>query len=759
MTTVTRPPANAFTSLAETYEPCRRHSAGRPVRTESIPHPSWPPAPSRPRPPHPPPIGRASGTALPRAARPVELPPVHDALVCVALPALAVCAEHGQLTGEGPETCTRRGGGSSPAASCGWRAGSPSPSRAAWRAPTGRSSSASCAPPEKRVPTPVSPSNARGAPTAPNGSPCGAPPPGPSGSPWRSLWARISRTWARWRPADPGPNSRRASTEPDCAGPEATDGPPPSPRIRRPRTPWRRRESCAGRPSWLPEPRSRSGSGCEEKRPPVPRAPWERAPDGRGSPSRRRPCRGRRPAPRRTAAHVRRGPAGPAPAHPGAPRGRVPRRRRPLALRTGHRRGALGGPHGPSLGTRLAVTTLRALGRTQLTGEGAESGRIPGPLRDAGPHLPPAARASRPRSPSRQCSPKPAAGDCRRRTWRSCFPSRSAASTGCAAPPARTASCRTRGTPDPGGPRRRRTPTGRRCSAQTSSTPAGDPAVTRCATRRGRCANGSGASSGSTTGQEAARPRPDGGRQDLAPAEAGRRTSSTPDCWAAAGTRRACWTGRRPSGWPGCSAPRPSTPAGDCAAWPPRILTTTPSATARARSGRTTRRSPWPASPPRDTRRRPPPCCGDCSTRRRPSTTGSPRCTRASSGRRADARCPTGRVPAGGRRGRRGGARPARPRRGPARRARPVRLGAPAALRAPRSDPPVGARGRGRTVRRAGEQARSRYGRGGRRGPSTGGVTGWRVRIRGKLRGTPGNTSGSRLRRFHGTCLSSGRRL
>ncbi|MFF5971553.1 glycogen debranching N-terminal domain-containing protein [Streptomyces sp. NPDC012769] len=41
------------------------------------------------------------------------------------------------------------------------------------------------------------------------------------------------------------------------------------------------------------------------------------------------------------------------------------------------------------LGTRLAVTTLRALGRTQLLGGGPESGRIPGPLRDAGPLLPP----------------------------------------------------------------------------------------------------------------------------------------------------------------------------------------------------------------------------------------------------------------------------------------------------------------------------------------------------------------------------------
>ncbi|MFI9773104.1 glycogen debranching N-terminal domain-containing protein [Streptomyces sp. NPDC051956] len=41
------------------------------------------------------------------------------------------------------------------------------------------------------------------------------------------------------------------------------------------------------------------------------------------------------------------------------------------------------------LGTRLAAGTLRALARTQLPGAGRESGMIPGPLRDAGPHLPP----------------------------------------------------------------------------------------------------------------------------------------------------------------------------------------------------------------------------------------------------------------------------------------------------------------------------------------------------------------------------------
>uniref|UniRef100_UPI00404017A9 glycogen debranching N-terminal domain-containing protein n=1 Tax=Streptomyces sp. TG1A-60 TaxID=3129111 RepID=UPI00404017A9 len=41
------------------------------------------------------------------------------------------------------------------------------------------------------------------------------------------------------------------------------------------------------------------------------------------------------------------------------------------------------------LGTRLAAGTLRTLARTQLAGPEAQSGMIPGPWRDAGPHLPP----------------------------------------------------------------------------------------------------------------------------------------------------------------------------------------------------------------------------------------------------------------------------------------------------------------------------------------------------------------------------------
>lgn len=46
------------------------------------------------------------------------------------------------------------------------------------------------------------------------------------------------------------------------------------------------------------------------------------------------------------------------------------------------------------LGTRLAVGTLRTLTRTQLAGPGPRAGLIPGPLRDAGPHLPPGCTAT-----------------------------------------------------------------------------------------------------------------------------------------------------------------------------------------------------------------------------------------------------------------------------------------------------------------------------------------------------------------------------
>ncbi len=568
MTTVTRPPANASSSLAEAHAPCRRHSAGRPVRTESTPHPPWPPAPFRP--PAAPPAVRPAAPPAPRS-RARHAP--WNSPRCTARSSASPCPPSSSApnTASSPardqKASTRLGGDCSPAASCGCPAGSPSPSRAAWRPPTGRSSSAFCASPEKPDPTPASPSNGRGAPTAPSGSPCGAPSAAPSGSRWSSLWARISRTWARWRPAGPDPSSRQASTEPDCAGPEATAGRPPSPRTRHPWTPWRRRESCAGRPSWLPEPLSRSGSAYEGKPRPAPRAPRARGPADRVATS--SPRRGPRPTTRAPESCCVRpsktcGPCSSAPrstprtctsppVSPGAADRSPPRR----SGRPGWPfPSAPGSPPPPSAPSAAPNSPAEEPNRAVFQGLSGTPG----------PAFHPAARASRPRSPFRPCSPRPAAGGCRRRTWRSCCPSRNAASTGCAASSARTVSCRTRDPPDPGGPRRRRTRTGRRCSARTSSTPAEDPAVTHCVIRRGHCGSGSGARSGPTTVRAAPSSpvrRTAGPGADRA---VGRHICSTPGCWVAAGTRRACWTRWRPNGWPGCSAPRPSTPAGGCAA-------------------------------------------------------------------------------------------------------------------------------------------------------------------------------------------------
>lgn len=58
-----------------------------------------------PRPPHLPQTGQSSGSgpAPPGVARPGDLPPVHGMLICVDLPCLAISPEHGQLTGTGLE--------------------------------------------------------------------------------------------------------------------------------------------------------------------------------------------------------------------------------------------------------------------------------------------------------------------------------------------------------------------------------------------------------------------------------------------------------------------------------------------------------------------------------------------------------------------------------------------------------------------------------------------------------------------------------
>ena len=84
-------------------------------------HSRPPMALTAPRPPHLPQPGQSSGSgpAPPGAGRPGDLPPVHNMLICVALPRLAISPEHGQLTGTGSKASTSPAGGCSPAASCG----------------------------------------------------------------------------------------------------------------------------------------------------------------------------------------------------------------------------------------------------------------------------------------------------------------------------------------------------------------------------------------------------------------------------------------------------------------------------------------------------------------------------------------------------------------------------------------------------------------------------------------------------------------
>lgn len=634
MTTVTRPHAGAFTSLAASSEPSRRRPAGRPVRTESTPYPPWPSALSRPPAALDPRSTRLPGAGPAPASRPRDRYGPRSSPRCTVRSSASPCPPSpsapstASSPARGPKGCTRRGEGSWPAASCGWRGVSPSPSRAGWRPRTGRCSSEPSGSPGTWGPTPVSPSSAPGAPTEPSGSPCAVPSPAPSGSRWKSLWARISRTWARWRPADPGPNSPRASTAPACAGPAGTEGPSPSRRTRRRRTPWRRPEYCAGRPSCRPGARSPSSSGYVRARPaapPPPRRP--RAPDGPAATSSPRPTRRATttarenccgspsrtcgpcssvtgPTPRTFTSR----PVSPGAADPSPPRrsGRPAWRCRSAPVSPSPHCGPWAVPNSPEPDPSPAASP-------DPSGTRVRTSR-------------PAARASRPPSPSPWCSPRPAAGACRPRIWRSCFPRRSAASAGCAGRSTGAVSSRTRGPTDPGGPRPRRTRTARPCSVPTCSTPASGPGETRCAKRHAACGSASGGNSGSTTVRAAAPPSPVDRTAGPGPTwVAGPRICSTPDCWEAAAMRGASSTGRRRSRWRGCSAHPRWTPAGVCAAWERRSRATTPSATGPERCGRTRRRWPWPGWPPPATRRRRPPCCAGCSTRRRRSRTGCPR--------------------------------------------------------------------------------------------------------------------------------------
>ncbi|MEV8588353.1 glycogen debranching N-terminal domain-containing protein [Streptomyces sp. NPDC051180] len=369
---------------------------GRP----SGPPPAHPAAPStghRPPGPHPPAHTSLSGytlgagIALPRAPGPSELPSVHGALLCVALPALAVCAEHGQLTGEGPEGVYAAGrrllsrsllrvAGREPVALQGRMAAAdkavflgalrvpgepgPDPALAVERTRsadgTERITLRSAAGRALRLPVEI----ALGTDLADLGTVA-------SGRPTPELAASVHGTGLRWT----APDGRSAAV---TADPPPTDSLAAAGVLR-----WeadlapgatftihlRVRGEAAGRAAG-----GSPGGGAG-------RPGGHLLSDARAEGDDPRPGELLRSSVDDLRALLQRDPAHPADVHLAAG---VPWRCGPVTAEAlWAARMAL------PLGTRLAATTLRALGRTQLSGGEADSGRIPGPLRDAGPHLPP----------------------------------------------------------------------------------------------------------------------------------------------------------------------------------------------------------------------------------------------------------------------------------------------------------------------------------------------------------------------------------
>ncbi|MFJ8669554.1 glycogen debranching N-terminal domain-containing protein [Streptomyces sp. NPDC093600] len=384
------------------------------------------PAPATGRPPG---LTSAAGPAHPGTPRPGELPAVHDALICVALPALAVCSQHGQLTGHGLDgvylagrrllsRCVLRVAGREPVPLQGRlaaadRAGflgvlrtpgdtGPDPGVTVERSRgadgTERITLRSSAGRPLRLPVEI----ALGTDLADLGAVA-------AGRCGPELAASVHGTGLRWTAddgryaavtADPPPMDALAAAgvlrwDIELAAGDArtielrvrgdrparlagAPGPGPGARIQ-----------GTGRSGW-------PGAGAAAGRPEAPRT--AAGPAGSPAPAVARPggqvfadARAEGDDPRvgellRTAvddlrALLQRDPAQPADVHLAAG---VPWRCGPVSVEAlWAARMAL------PLGTRLAVSTLRALARTQRGGQGPEAGKIPGPLRDAGPHLPP----------------------------------------------------------------------------------------------------------------------------------------------------------------------------------------------------------------------------------------------------------------------------------------------------------------------------------------------------------------------------------
>ncbi|MEU3399739.1 glycogen debranching N-terminal domain-containing protein [Streptomyces filamentosus] len=329
----------------------------------------------------------AGGVPPARGTRPGELPPVHDALLCVALPAFAVSPEHGQLTGRGPEGVYASGrrllsrsvlrvAGREPVPLQGRLATAdravfvgalrvpgdtgPDPGVTVERSRsadgTERITFRSAAARPLRLPVEV----ALGTDLAELGAVA-------SGRPGPELRASVHGTGLRW-------------TAPDGRSTAVTADPPPADAL-----------AAAGVLRWEADLAPGAATTLHLRIHPG-RTPGTAPPGGAGRPGGhllsdiqaegddRRAGVLLRACVEDLRALLQRDPAHSAGVHLAAG---VPWRCGPVTTEAlWAARMAL------PLGTRLAATTLRALGRTQVTG-GPESGRIPGPLRDAGPHLPP----------------------------------------------------------------------------------------------------------------------------------------------------------------------------------------------------------------------------------------------------------------------------------------------------------------------------------------------------------------------------------
>ncbi|MFF5711477.1 glycogen debranching N-terminal domain-containing protein [Streptomyces sp. 62] len=331
-----------------------------------------------------------AGIAFPRAARPAELPAVHGALLCVALPALAVCAEHGQLTGEGAEgvydagrrllsRCVLRVAGREPVPLQGRMEASdraaflgalrvpgdagPDPALTVERTRSAdgaeRITLRSAAARPLRLPVEV----ALGTDLADLGTVA-------SGRTGPELAATVHGTGLRWT----GGDGRSVAV---TADPPPTDSLAAAGVLRweaelAPRGTFTIRLRLRGESAARPAASTGVGSG---------RPGGHLLAEVRAEGDDPRPGELLRTSVEDLRSLLQRDPAHPADVYLAAG---VPWRCGPVTSEAlWAARMAL------PLGTRLAATTLRALGRTQLSGGGAEAGRLQGALRDAGPHLPP----------------------------------------------------------------------------------------------------------------------------------------------------------------------------------------------------------------------------------------------------------------------------------------------------------------------------------------------------------------------------------